>query len=589
MRSRDEVNEKAAALPADLTLDPGASVHLTPLEVPRGADLVAVTLDSAENVGCILEHQEGDAWRAVSAAIGRSIHVAAALEAVPGAWRVRLWSLDGRGERLRLRAAAAAPHLFREAELRGGIALAPMRGLPSLGAAAVDLKRIGVLRVHDGAADAGSLLQAGGPGQAFEISADGQLVALARRVFWIGGVGGRVTAERVALSGAHGAGTVKVRLSTGALASVDVTPASAVNSVGFGPTVVIARSLALQPGVGTERSGRGLAVGVGAAATVTFGRADSVAVWNAESPAPGDVELSVGRPQLSAPQTLGWGVHSGTLAVGSAAQFQLPAGMKRLVLTLGEHTVGVLANGDALESVHWRGGEAFEERLSSAASRLVLLREGEVEPRLRIGWKSCPSPPAERERTVSFAPESRSSGRSIRAGSVRLAVERRRRRLVLACSRRRQIDDLPDRGRPRSAGAISRRRRQRADSRTHGQGMVVAWVDASSIPAIRGSRRRDPAPRSLPMHRAWFAQWRASACACRSGMQASSISAPRLRSRRSSLVPPAPWSNSPRGSIPPCARGRQGLSRGRAHALAGGQLAGAARLTTGPVVPLEEG
>ncbi|MEO8505058.1 MAG: hypothetical protein ABI609_14255 [Acidobacteriota bacterium] len=594
MRSRDEVDEQTAVLPLERTFDPSASVHLIPLEIARGGDLVVVALDSIENVGCILEHQEADSWRAVSSAIGRSIRVAAALDAVPGAWRVRLWSLDGRGEPLRLRAAAVAPHLSREEALRGGIVLAPMRGLASWGAAAVELTRIGVLSVHSGA----SLLQAGGPGQAFESSGDGQLVALARRVFWIGEVGARVAAERVTLSSTRGAGTVKLRLSTGALASVDLTPTS---GAVVGPTVVIARSLALQPGVGTGRSGRGLAVGAGAATTVIFGRADSVAVWNSGSQAAGDVELSVARPQLSTSQPLGWGVHTGALAVGSAAQFELPAGPKRLVLTLGERTVGALAEGDTLESVHWRGGEAFEERLLSSTARLVLLREGEGQTEAPYRIEVLPLGAGENETGGELRTGKPFERAFDRTGSVRLAVEAPAGAVTWSLHVRGGDDSttfLTEDGRvlrgpdltPARSGVLIL---------GHRQGMVVAWIDASGVPS-------DP----------WLASSQSSAVVPANAPGVVPLGGQSVRLRvplgqgsvlhLRTATPVATVVTSAAGAVVEIhpagallhvlAEPKSAASAGGddsvevvLHALAGGQLAGVAELTTSPVVPLTEG
>ena len=108
MRSRVEIEEHPVTLPLDRQLDPGDAVHVLPLEIPRGAELLAVTLASRENVGCALERREGEAWRLLASAVGRSPRVAVALDpahALPV--RLRVWSIDGRGEALRAQAAAA--------------------------------------------------------------------------------------------------------------------------------------------------------------------------------------------------------------------------------------------------------------------------------------------------------------------------------------------------------------------------------------------------------------------------------------------------------------------------------------------------
>jgi hypothetical protein len=84
-------------------------------------------------------------------------------------------------------------------------------------------------------------------------------------------------------------------------------------------------------------------------------------------------QLSFGAPTDEAAP---WGVSSGSLVGITARRYTLPAGPKRIRLSLGKAQVAVLASGDTVLSAHWQGGQPFEELLDDDAGSLLLLHSG---------------------------------------------------------------------------------------------------------------------------------------------------------------------------------------------------------------------
>ncbi len=372
MRSRVETDERAAALPWSRSFDPGESVHIVALPAARGgAELLVAGATSAENIGLAIERRDGGVWRTLSNAAGRAPRVAAALGATGGdELRLRVWSIDERGEPLRLQVAAVKPKHVREAQLAAGAPLGALRDLaqtaPDLAAVVVDLDRPGVLRFASLTDD---LLQAGGPGPLLP-SEDGQLVAFGRRAFLLGRNGAAVQAKRLA---AAATGAVRLRVPASGPAVVDLQTAA-------GPLVVEARSLSIQPGVRAgvvdAASGSAMAVADGAAMSVALAKADPVAlVWSAAGGS-GDVDVEVARPALQSARTAAWGVLEGVLTGDVALPIDLPPGAKRVSLALGAQSAAALADGDRVSGVHWQGGEAFERSLDSTAARVLLIHRG---------------------------------------------------------------------------------------------------------------------------------------------------------------------------------------------------------------------
>src|SRR5204862_4200175 len=79
-----------------------------------------------------------------------------------------------------------------------------------------------------------------------------------------------------------------------------------------------------------------------------------------------------------------WGVLEGVLEGSTASPIDLPAGTKTVTLALGDGTAAALVDGDRVASVHWQGGQAFNEVITTEAPRLVLFHDGAASSPYRV-------------------------------------------------------------------------------------------------------------------------------------------------------------------------------------------------------------
>src|SRR5439155_1017726 len=93
-------------------------------------------------------------------------------------------------------------------------------------------------------------------------------------------------------------------------------------------------------------------------------------------------------------------------------------GPQRLRLALGEATVAVLSDGGHVTSVHWQGGEPFEEMVETSADRLTLLHIRGAKDSFH--YEVLPLGP--KGMTAPLAPGVPYERADPRAGTLRLAV-----------------------------------------------------------------------------------------------------------------------------------------------------------------------
>jgi hypothetical protein len=369
-----EVEDAALRVPASISLTPGMTTRLLPVEGVGNAELLVVQAQAQEAVACQLEAREPTGWRALGQEHGRDLVFAVPLPQPAPPLRLRVWSIDRRGGTVTLQALPLTPARVSESQLGKGTELPMVAGSePALGALAVTLGRPGLFKLIEPA----ELLAGSRPGARTEVGGANLIVASGRSLWLVGRAAAKTrvrAARHVAQPGDDGA--FSVRLQGDATAPCDVPPAA-------GPVLVFASSLGGQPGVrfvGLDDEPRpgGAALGVGDNAAVAVrlgGRAPAAALaWSAESDRrPLEVRLrTLALPAVPVKDGMlgSWDVSVEGVA-GKA--FELPRGLKQVRLTVGEAIVAVLTDGETVRSVHWAGGQAFAETLLSDASRLYLL------------------------------------------------------------------------------------------------------------------------------------------------------------------------------------------------------------------------
>lgn len=510
LRTPREEMKPALSLPGTVDLNLGRETQVLPLEVPRGGNLLLVSLRSAESVGLSIEAQGASGWRALGSATGRVARLELPLPSDDQrpALRLRAFSLDGRPSPAQLLGAVAEVTPAGEPELRKGLALQPLAG-PARGfAASVRLTHAGLLHFDD---DPGVRACAGTLRLCTPLR-NGLAAASSGWLFLVGEMAGRVRAERVRLGGTHKG--VSLGIEDGALPRVDLETAG-------GPVLAEVRSEVGRPGVklaeverAPEATGPAMAVGNRSAVAVSLSpRQPQAMAFMAEGSGASAAELRLEALAFSAPSSerVELGSHQGALEARRAHALLLPDGTKRMRVTLEAGVVAVLSRDHAVLSLHG-GDEAVSETLESAADTLTLLNaRGETahwtvealplsgaEPSLRVAWGhpfEASEARAGRWR-LEVVPSSLAARLHVR-GAVGDAL------LITAAGRVQQGRDFPLDGDGGPATLLI----------PHGPGLVLAWIDRPQAEAADlWARESPPAERlnSLPVrlrlagqHAAW--------------------------------------------------------------------------------------
>ncbi|MCB9741528.1 MAG: hypothetical protein H6740_02870 [Alphaproteobacteria bacterium] len=378
MRAPPEVPQPEMRLPMVLSMQPGDGVQLIPLILKPEDALIAARARSAESVGVALEARVKGRWVTASEAVGPETTQLVRLGGEAEAWRLRVWSLDLRGNAVELRVDRISPSSGRESALARGLTLrGGSRSVPGVAAAEVQLNRPGVFTVP---ATEG-LLWCPEPASACEPILD-PAIPVGGDALWLAGVfEDRLQAEasRASLSEEP----ARVRLYREAPVAVDL------GSEG-GPVVALARASFGRPGArvvqGTDvrspEAGRaGVALGDRAALAVALGGSDpALVLWPAGGLPAGGMELELAQAAFAPVEAepLDWQSLDLSLAPGEARAFTLP-GRAALRLVLDAGLVAITSKGDAVHDVRWADGALLEEELLVPGGTLTLLHPGFTE------------------------------------------------------------------------------------------------------------------------------------------------------------------------------------------------------------------
>ena len=129
LRTPREEEKPVLALPASIAVRPGRGSLVFPLASVQG-DLLLAQAQGAESLGLALEARESEAWVTLGTTTGRDPRIEVPLGTASRALRLRLWSEDRRDAAVELKVASIATPLAREADLRRGLRLLPVPGLP---------------------------------------------------------------------------------------------------------------------------------------------------------------------------------------------------------------------------------------------------------------------------------------------------------------------------------------------------------------------------------------------------------------------------------------------------------------------------
>jgi hypothetical protein len=359
-------------------VEPGQHVLLMPIEGLGDDGVVTVRATSAESVGVALEVQRDGAWQPVADSAGRAALVLARLGEAD-AWRLRLWSLDRRGNPVTVAVSQPGSTRSSEARMARGTELSAGRNtLPAGVPLQVSLDRPGLL-----ALSGDPVLWCPHPLQACVPANNSQVSPLSAKLWLVAALRepdqrAAFTLQRVALaSGAEPSAPVQLGPGDQVLADLERDLA--------GPVLVHASAVVGQPGVqvqdwyaspGLSFPGEGMDVGDRAAVAVSLDARDpAMLAWDAgEQPGEG-IELRLAATRFAAPlpEAAPPGSLDMPVPAGAARAWALPAQPLRLRITLSTGMVAVLEAETGIERVAWAQRAPREIELHSKARRLVVL------------------------------------------------------------------------------------------------------------------------------------------------------------------------------------------------------------------------
>ncbi len=389
-----EEPQNALSLPAQIKPVLKRAVQIYPLPAIAGPALIVAAVDSNENVGLAVEAQEGDVWRVLASRSDKSPRIQIPLggddPAAKVAHRLRVWSLDRREMRIGLRVEAVIPQAATEAQLQSGIPVASTQNTDTLATAfLVKLDHPGIFQVDD---DSAGFCWSGGFRESC-LQAPGKLVAAWKDELWVAAAASQISgaaqsfrARRLVLS-SEKAGPIQLPMRNQGNVYCDLAPSAG------NPILLLASSQEGQPAIKlAEREQRqasaflnNIAIIPRGSASVLLGaRAPEAAVW-AATPASGGVDVRLQHYYFPSVESIPLAnLGDGKLEGMRASGFALGSGPKRFHLALGNATVAVLSKGDAIESVHWQGGNPFNATIESTADRLTLLHIRQEEDRYAV-------------------------------------------------------------------------------------------------------------------------------------------------------------------------------------------------------------
>ncbi|MCB9763087.1 MAG: hypothetical protein H6739_25020 [Alphaproteobacteria bacterium] len=377
MMAPPETVQPPMRLPMVLSLQPGDGVQLIPIEPETRGELIVVRARSQESIGAAVEALVDGRWTTVSSGVGGEVLHATRTGGPATAWRLRVWSLDRRGNPVELRVDALKPARMGEAQLRRGFGVRPpSRAVGEIGAAVATLDRPGVFEPTTGAQPTWWCPT---PGATCRPLSD-DAIPVGEGELWLVGEaeGGRRPTFLAARASLTDAG-VALKLPSDDPVAIDLAEEG-------GPVIALARAPFGQPGVRIIEGDDVLAPSAGAGGVAVGERAalavhlqphrPALALWSAGEPVNGGLEVQLQQRAfpLVTPAPASWGDVDVSIPAGETRAWTLPA-VASARLVLDEGLVAVV-DGPSGPEVAWADGGVLDVALSGARGTLVILNPG---------------------------------------------------------------------------------------------------------------------------------------------------------------------------------------------------------------------
>jgi uncharacterized protein len=390
----EEIAEPALAFDQPAKFEDG-KLHIVPLPESKPGTLLLIGADAAVPVGLTLEAKDGTGdWRGIDATTGMQPYLALPRGDAAGRnYRARVWAVDRGKTPITLTATAAMPGTASEAALAAGLALPALKlGGQNLGAIAITLARPGLLQLAETEA---TLRSSGTAEHRLAHDQSGAIVAPGSTVWLTDRQPGKIAARRIDPA----AGPTRLTLDRDGplklpIATSDQPAFWRIEGQGGQPGIAVASADAKDaPPLMAAGVDNGAIAGAIAFAPAGLGK-PVLKLWPAGSGLDA-LPVTIERIGFATPKklTVAAGITDGTLAAHAALQLGLPAGRKRLSLTLPAETAAVLIkDGTPQRLLRSAGGTA--DIVETEADTVLLLAPNSNEAPYSLAIETLSGPGA---------------------------------------------------------------------------------------------------------------------------------------------------------------------------------------------------
>ncbi|MBT3222518.1 MAG: hypothetical protein HN348_25880, partial [Proteobacteria bacterium] len=315
LKRRESVEGKLLWARQSQSVDLDRKTHLIPFVPDENQEIIVVQADSGETVSVAVEAKVSGTWRTLGEASGA--HARLAVRRMDGVeeWRMRVNSLDDRGNPAEVRWSTPKPQRVSEGGLASGVRFARADPLAVVAAPRIVPGLFETVGTPD-------LLFCPAPGEACQ-SLTSEVVAAGGNGLWFVAPKGEVQARRLVLSDE----SVVVNIPASERILAGLPP-------GSGPTVVVAKSPTGQPGIrllsvpDPDAPEETDAMGVGANGAVAVdlrGAVKAAMVWSASGENL-EARVSAKRFVRPIPEAAIWGTTSRTIGPGESSAFEIGEG-----------------------------------------------------------------------------------------------------------------------------------------------------------------------------------------------------------------------------------------------------------------------
>ncbi|WP_455203334.1 hypothetical protein [Kaarinaea lacus] len=386
--------EQGLIVPAKTTIT-DTHAHVYPLQLPDTNSLLALQATSDDVVGLSIEVGQQQSWKVLGTDMGNSATLLLPVEPSGSlSYRVRVWSVDRRGEKISLYTQAIEPgHISEWRAKTFGASLKTIKGLaedglPRIAVAAIDVDHPGIFNIDD----MHNVIWSTHSEQVLQKTHD-EVVKATGSTIWVAKIiddkaeSKKLHLQRIELN-ENNKNHIRFIVPPHGLSHVDIK-----NEDGL--LLAIAEARVGQAGVNLQAKGSGeqkpysmQRIGIAQQSAVSIGVSldDPVAtVWNAgERGTSLEVDLHYQTIKKVSKLSASAGDIQQTLAVFSAIEVTLAEGNKRFNLVFPPNMAAAIVRNNEIISTHWSGRNMLNEVTHADADKIIVINASDRAKQFRL-------------------------------------------------------------------------------------------------------------------------------------------------------------------------------------------------------------